>query len=45
MPLWEQAQRQITDGLGRGRWDAVRRDLEQLTALAGENLSMEGADS
>jgi DNA-binding MarR family transcriptional regulator len=45
IPLWEQAQRQITEGLGRGRWDAVRRDLQRLTALAGENLSMEGADA
>ena len=50
IPLWEQAQRQITDGLGRGRWNVVRRDLEQLTALAGESvagesLSIEGADS
>ena len=45
IPLWEQAQRQITDGLGHGRWDAVRRDLQRLTTLAGENLSMEGPDS
>ena len=45
IPLWEQAQRQITDGLGRGRWSAVQRDLQLLTALAGENLSMEGDDS
>ena len=45
IPLWEQAQRRITDGLGRGRWDVVRRDLKQLTALAGESLSMEGDDS
>jgi DNA-binding MarR family transcriptional regulator len=45
IPLWEQAQREITDGLGRGRWDAVRRDLQQLTALAGESLSPKGADA
>jgi DNA-binding MarR family transcriptional regulator len=45
IPLWEQAQRQITDGLGQGRWNVVRRDLQQLTALAGESLSMEGDDS
>jgi DNA-binding MarR family transcriptional regulator len=45
IPLWEQAQQQITEGLGPGRWEAVRRDLQQLTAVAGENLSMEGADS
>jgi DNA-binding MarR family transcriptional regulator len=45
IPLWELAQRQITDGLGRGRWSAVQRDLQQLTALAGESLSMEGDDS
>ena len=45
IPLWGQAQRQITEGLGRARWDAVRRDLQRLTALAGENLSMEGADA
>ena len=45
IPLWEQAQRQITEGLGQGRWNAVRRDLEHLTALAGESPSIEGADS
>jgi DNA-binding MarR family transcriptional regulator len=45
IPLWQQAQRQITDGLGRGQWSAVQRDLQQLTALAGENLSLEGDDS
>ena len=45
IPLWKQAQRQITGGLGRGRWSAVQRDLQQLTALAGENLSTEGDDS
>jgi DNA-binding MarR family transcriptional regulator len=45
IPLWQQAQRQVADGLGRGRWSAVQRDLRQLTALAGENLSLEGDDS
>jgi DNA-binding MarR family transcriptional regulator len=45
IPLWEQAQRQITSGLGQGRWNAVRRDLEKLATLAGESLSTEGADS
>jgi DNA-binding MarR family transcriptional regulator len=45
IPLWEQAQRQITDGLGRGRWSAVQRDLQQLTSVAGENLSLERDDS
>jgi DNA-binding MarR family transcriptional regulator len=44
IPLWEEAQRQITDGLGRGRWEAVRRDLQQLTALAGERITIEGEE-
>ena len=45
IPLWEQAQRQITEGLGAGRWEAIRRDIGRLTALAGEPLSKEGAHS
>lgn len=45
IPLWEEAQRRITAGLGRGRWDAVRRDLQQLAAIAGENLDSEGDES
>ena len=45
IPLWGQAQGQITGGLGRGRWRAVQRDLQGLTALAGENLSLEGDDA
>jgi DNA-binding MarR family transcriptional regulator len=45
IPLWEQAQRQITDGLGAGRWEAIRQDIGRLTALGGEPLSTEGADS
>ena len=47
IPLWEQAQRRITGGLGRGRWNTVRRDLQRLAGLAGEaeNLESEGADS
>jgi DNA-binding MarR family transcriptional regulator len=36
IPLWETAQRQITDGLGPGKWDATRRDLQRITSLAGE---------
>ena len=45
IPLWEQAQRRITDGLGAGRWQAIRQDIGRLTALGGEPLSTEGADS
>jgi DNA-binding MarR family transcriptional regulator len=45
IPLWEQAQRRITDGLGAGRWQAIREDIGRLTVLGGEPLSTEGADS
>ena len=47
IPLWEQAQRRITGGLGRGRWNTVRRDLHRLAGLAGEaeNLESKGAGS
>jgi DNA-binding MarR family transcriptional regulator len=44
IPLWKQAQRRITEGLGTGRWDAVRRDIQHLTTLAGESLASEGDD-
>jgi DNA-binding MarR family transcriptional regulator len=36
VPLWQRAQRQITDGLGAGRWDAIRRDLQRVAALSGD---------
>ena len=36
IPLWQRAQRQITGGLGAGRWDAIRRDLHRVTALSGD---------
>ena len=47
IPLWEQAQRRITDGLGRGRWNTVLHDLHRLAGLAGEteNPESKGADS
>ena len=35
-PLWEQAQRRITMGMGGERWELVRREIRQLAALAGE---------
>jgi DNA-binding MarR family transcriptional regulator len=43
IPLWQQAQRRITEGLGQGRWDAVRRDIQQLSGLAGDSLASAGA--
>jgi DNA-binding MarR family transcriptional regulator len=36
IPLWERAQRRITGGLGPARWDALRREIERITALAGD---------
>jgi DNA-binding MarR family transcriptional regulator len=36
IPLWQTAQRQITEGLGPGRWDAARKDLQRIASLAGE---------
>jgi DNA-binding MarR family transcriptional regulator len=36
MPLWREAQRQIAEGTGVGRWDALRRELGRITALADE---------
>jgi len=36
IPLWEAAQRRITEGIGPGRWGTIRREIQQLAALAGE---------
>ena len=36
MPLWREAQRQVVEGAGGGRWDAVRRELGRITELAGD---------
>jgi DNA-binding MarR family transcriptional regulator len=36
IPLWRRAQRQITQGLGAGRWDAIRRELQRITELSGD---------
>lgn len=36
IPLWQEAQRSITAGLGAGRWDDIRRELAAIAALAGE---------
>jgi DNA-binding MarR family transcriptional regulator len=36
IPLWQDAQRRITAGLGAGRWDGIRRELQAIAALAGD---------
>jgi DNA-binding MarR family transcriptional regulator len=36
MPLWREAQRQIAEGTGVGRWNELRRELGRITALADE---------
>lgn len=36
VPLWEGAQHRIVQGLGAGRWDALRRDMQRVAMLAGE---------
>jgi DNA-binding MarR family transcriptional regulator len=36
IPRWEEAQRQITGGIGPARWDAVRREIHRITRLAGD---------
>jgi DNA-binding MarR family transcriptional regulator len=36
IPLWQEAQQSITAGLGAGRWDGLRRELQAIAALAGE---------
>ena len=36
IPLWRRAQRQITQGIGAGRWDALRRELQRITELSGD---------
>jgi DNA-binding MarR family transcriptional regulator len=40
IPLWEQAQRRITGGIGAGRWDALRREIEHITVLAGKDTNL-----
>ncbi len=40
-PLWEGAQRRITGGIGAGHWDPLRREVQRITALAGDT----GADA
>jgi len=37
MPLWREAQRQVVEGTGSGRWDALRRELGRITELAGDD--------
>lgn len=36
IPLWQQAQHQITAGLGAGRWQTLQREIHQIAALAGD---------
>jgi DNA-binding MarR family transcriptional regulator len=36
IPLWQQAQQQITSGLGAGRWHTLQREIQQVAALAGD---------
>jgi DNA-binding MarR family transcriptional regulator len=36
IPLWREAQRQIAEGTGAGRWIELRRELGRITALADE---------
>jgi len=33
MPLWREAQRQVVEGAGAGRWDALRRELGRIAEL------------
>jgi DNA-binding MarR family transcriptional regulator len=35
IPLWQTAQREITAGIGPGRWEAIRREIGRMTELAG----------
>ena len=35
IPLWQKAQQHITTGLGPDRWDSIRTQISQFTALAG----------
>jgi DNA-binding MarR family transcriptional regulator len=37
IPLWSGAQRQIVEGAGPGRWEAVRREVQRIAALAGND--------
>lgn len=34
IPLWREAQRQVVEGTGSGRWEALRRELGRITELA-----------
>jgi len=34
-PLWEAAQRQLTEALGLERWAALRQEIGRITSLAG----------
>jgi DNA-binding MarR family transcriptional regulator len=34
LPLWEQAQHQIIEGLGQGRFDSMLKDLSKAVSLA-----------
>jgi DNA-binding MarR family transcriptional regulator len=36
IPLWRRAQRQITQRIGAGQWDAIRRQLQRITELSGD---------
>ncbi|HEU4955978.1 MAG TPA: MarR family winged helix-turn-helix transcriptional regulator [Gemmatimonadales bacterium] len=36
IPFWREAQRQIAEGTGAGRWTELRRELGRITALADE---------
>lgn len=35
-PFWERVQRRITGDVGPARWDTIRRDINRITALAGD---------
>lgn len=38
IPLWRQAQEQITAGIGLERWEILRQDIQQIASLAGEGV-------
>lgn len=36
IPLWRRAQRHITQGIGAGQWNAIRRQLQRITELSAD---------
>jgi DNA-binding MarR family transcriptional regulator len=36
IPLWQQAQRTMTEGIGAGSWDPLRREIRRLAHVADE---------